>query len=332
MLTFNLDHEAGVMMAIHEFVDYMLNHAMSREMFVSSLEQLIPAFKAFDQNETVSYHSSILAFQQVVHYVDALCEQQVYVDVLPRLTDVQVKALRKIVLCQRANMIQEIDAFQRQEENNQKELLSYVHSIIQDHYKVLVVRVDLSYLKESIQQVNIHSFYRHIKTLCDRLKDKNGCFKHLLGYSMALEQGVSKGYHAHLLLIYNGSERKGDEHIAYQVIQKWQDISFGLGYGFNLHSKEYKKKFEKNNRLGIGMIHRDNREEVENILLVTSYLTQPEKYAQLLLLKPIGTRSFSKGIYKPHGRHYHTKYQASNILEDAGQWSAQDLELMLTEN
>lgn len=328
MLTFNLDYESEVMTAIHTFVDYVLNHEMSSELFISSLEQLIPAFNVFYQNDVISYNSTILAFQEVVQSVDGLCQGHCYADVLPRLTCAQLKALRAILLRYRADVIHEIESFQRQEYRNQKEFLSYVQSIIQDHYKVLIVRVDFAYLKHSIEQVSIQTFYGHIEQFCRRLKDKNGCFKYLLGYGIALEQGVTKGYHAHLMLIYNGSERQQDEYLAQQVLQLWHEISSGLGSGFNLHTKEYKDNYRKSKKLGIGMIHRDKMNEVKNALDVAKYHTQPEKYAQSLRLKPLRKRTFFKGCYQPHGRRYTIKYKEAHTLKDIGRWSEYDHDVL----
>jgi hypothetical protein len=37
------------------------------------------------------------------------------------------------------------------------------------------------------------------------IQDGDKCFSDLEGYAWALEQGEEKGYHCHLLLIYNGA-------------------------------------------------------------------------------------------------------------------------------
>lgn len=222
----------------------------------------------------------------------------------------------------------EVRLFKQQEEENQDRFLEYVQRILNDHYKVLVVRVDLGYLKASMSNITVQDFYSHIESIRYLLKDKNGCFKHLLGYGLALEQGTTKGYHAHLMLIYNGSERCQDWYLANEVIQKWQEITQGLGYGLNNNTPEKKKKYADRGLLGIGMIHRNQPVEMQNALNVARYLTQPEKFMQRMLIKPLGKRTFFKGIYHEHGRKYKNNHP---ISAEAGIWSEQDLVDLLDE-
>ncbi len=61
MLQSDLDDQAGVMYAIHTFVDVCLNFDMSNEAFIFNLEYLWCAFEAFKQ-EGIGYAASIRAF------------------------------------------------------------------------------------------------------------------------------------------------------------------------------------------------------------------------------------------------------------------------------
>lgn len=48
--------------------------------------------------------------------------------------------------------------------------------------------------------------------------------KDQVGYAYRLEQGgKSKGYHCHLLVIYNGSERCRDAYLGQSIGELWQD-------------------------------------------------------------------------------------------------------------
>jgi hypothetical protein len=49
-------------------------------------------------------------------------------------------------------------------------------------------------------------------------------FHGLQGYAWALEQGADKGYHCHLLLIYDPSKRQNDWYLADQVWQMWNRL------------------------------------------------------------------------------------------------------------
>lgn len=324
MFQYDLSHQATVITAVHDFVDWVLNLDLSHDGFISHLCQLIPAFKTFDQDE-IKYHASAQAFKHVVHAIDHLRKESSIEEYLTQLSLPEIKGLRHILVNYRSQILEEIRLFRLQELDNQNSFLAYVQKIIQDHYKVLIVRVDLGYLKESMFNISVHDFYRHIESLCKYLKDKNGCFKHLLGYGLALEQGATKGYHAHLMLIYNGSERCKDWYLANEVIQKWQTITDGLGYGMNNNTPERKEHFASRGLLGIGMIHRNHLEEVQNALTVALYLVQPEKYLQQMLVKPIGKRTFFKGIYREHRRNYKTVPNSHIPGDKAGVWSHRDV-------
>lgn len=325
MLSFDLSHQAAVMYAVRDFVDGCNNHHMTHEVFTSCLEMLIPAFKAFDQ-EGISYTSAIAAFRLVIEQVDNARGEQPYVEYLHDLTVSQIKALRQLLLDQRAAILQEIRAFESQEAANQAAFISYVKEVICDHYCVLMIRVDLGYQKAQSDQMTISVFLDHIKKLCSFLKDKNSCFNDLLGYGLALEQGATKGYHAHLLLIYNGSVRQQDRYIADLVIAKWKALSNGMGYGTNLNTKEKKAQYK---HLGIGKIHRDNLQEVSNALNVAKYLVDPQKYNQMLLIRLNNNRTFFKGHYKPHGRHYATTFKEKTC--QMGIWSKSDVNALSAE-
>ncbi|WP_019384826.1 YagK/YfjJ domain-containing protein [Acinetobacter venetianus] len=302
-MQYDLSHQAGVMTAVNGFVDWVLNLELNQSSFITHLCSLIPAFQIFDQNG-IEYSASIQAFKDMTQDIEALRGTLCLEDYLSCLSSVDALKLIRRLKDHRSQILDEIRLFRQQESDNQDSFLTYVQQMIQDHYQVLIVRVDLVYLKDYMSNVTVHDFYLHIQSLCRYLKDKNGCFKHLLGYGLALEQGDKKGYHAHLMLVYNGSERCQDRYLGDLVILKWQAITHGWGYGRNGNTKENKDQFANKGLLGIGRIHRKHPKELQNALNVARYLTHPEKYLQRLLVKPIGKRTFFKGVYRVHGRNY----------------------------
>ena len=327
MLQYDFSHQAVVMMAVNNFVDYQLNDGFNQTDFIVHLCVLIPAFQVFDQ-EGSEYSTSIDAFKNIVQSVETRRGDVGIEEYLMQLSSKEISNLQTQLRNHRSLHLAEIRLFRQQEKDNQDSFLEYVQRILNDHYKVLVVRVDLGYLKASMSNITVQDFYSHIESLRNLLKDKNGCFKHLLGYGLALEQGTTKGYHAHLMLIYNGSERCQDWYLANEVIQKWQEITQGLGYGLNNNTPEKKKQYADRGLLGIGMIHRNQPLEMQNALNVASYLTQPEKFMQRMLIKPLGKRTFFKGIYHEHGRKYKINHPTP---AEAGIWSEQDVDDLLDE-
>lgn len=327
MLQYDLSHQAAVMTAVNNFVDYQLNDGFNLTDFIAHLCVLIPAFQVFDQ-EGIEYCTLVGAFKDVVQLVEAHRGDLGIEEYLTQLPSIEISNLQIQLRSHRSQHLAEVRLFKQQEEENQDRFLEYVQRILNDHYKVLVVRVDLGYLKASMSNITVQDFYNHIESIRHQLKDKNGCFKHLLGYGLALEQGSSKGYHAHLMLLYNGSERCQDWYLANEVIQKWQEITQGLGYGLNNNTPEKKKQYADRGLLGIGMIHRNQPLEMQNALNVVRYLTQPEKFMQRMLIKPLGKRTFFKGIYHEHGRKYKNNHP---ISAEAGIWSEQDVDDLLDE-
>ncbi|MCH7328529.1 inovirus-type Gp2 protein [Acinetobacter junii] len=302
-MQYDLSHQAGVMTAVHGFVDWVLNLELNQSSFITHLCSLIPAFQIFDQ-DGIEYSASIDAFKDMIQAIEALRGTLCLEDYLSCLSAIDILKLMQRLRDHRSLILDEIRLFRQQESDNQTSFLAYVNQIIQDHYKVLIVRVDLSYVKKFMLNITVQDFYDHIQALSKYLKDKNGCFKGLLGYGLALEQGGEKGYHAHLMLIYNGSERCRDGYLGDQVTNKWHKITHGWGYGVNGNRKANKDKYALKGLLGIGMIHRKYPEETQNALNVARYLTSPQKYLQLMLVKPIRKRTFFKGVYRAHGRSY----------------------------
>ncbi|MBN6523295.1 inovirus-type Gp2 protein [Acinetobacter pittii] len=306
-MSFDLSHQAATLSAINHFIELSLNFDISHQEFVSYLEQLIPAFKAFEQ-DGLQYSVSIQAFIEIVQWIDDKRGECGLWDYLAQLSLEQIKEVRRTLRKYRFAILAEIRQFRDQENDNQKEFLKQVKTIIYDHNQLLFVRVDLGYLKCSMSTITIKGFYANISSLIKLMKDKNNCFKHLLGYGLALEQGITKGYHGHLLLIYNGSKHDQDWDIGNKVIKKWESITQNDGYGRHSNTKEIKDKYERQGILGIGIIKRQHLSQVHNALKVAQYLVEPEKYGQMLLVKPLGRRSFFKGSYKPHGRQYQLKF------------------------
>ena len=314
MLQFDLDHQAGVMYAIHTFVDVCLNLDLSDDGFIFNLERLYCAFEAFKQ-EGIEYVASIRAFIAIIECVNSQRGMLSFGEYLSGLSISEVKVLRRILHAHRWIIVKEIEKYINQEGDNQKSFLTEINNVIVDRSSVLIVRVDLSYAVKSLSDVTINVFDLHIQRLRRALKDKNGCFKHLLTFGLALEHGATKGFHAHLMLVYNSSKIQNDVYYGFEVIDKWKEITMtndgciGIGFNVNLNKKKYKKK----GTLGIGEISRDSAVQHANALRVAEYLVRPEKYSQMMLIKLGVKNTFTKGKYKPHGRKYQTHYKQKQL-------------------
>ena len=169
-------------------------------------------------------------------------------------------------------------AWRYQSNKNCRNLEPNIRTLISDHSRLLFVRVDLKYIQEISNHVTIRDFDFHMKKLRDAIHNGDTCFTHLLHYALSLEHGGKNGgFHCHLLLIFDGSKHYKDSYLADQVGQKWRKITEGVGYCFILNTKEYKDDLARRGKLGIGMIHRNNMQEVENAVEAALYLTRPDK-------------------------------------------------------
>ncbi|RGD89084.1 inovirus-type Gp2 protein [Acinetobacter sp. SWAC57] len=318
MLQFDLNHQAEVMYAIHAFVDVCLNFDMTNEDFIFNLERLYCAFEAYKQ-EGIEYAASIRAFIAVTEHVDSQRGMLSVGKYLSGLSIGEIKALRRILHAHRGMIREEIKSFIRRKESNREALLEEFEGAIKGYYSVLVIRVDLSYSKDGMSDITVYDFYQHINRLRAVITDKNGCFDALVTYAIALEQGITKGFHAHLALVINRSEHQSDYKIAKGVIEKWNEITLGKGTGWNINATENKENYEKQGRLGIGDIRRTIPEQGNNALGAVAYLSDPDKYEQTLLVKPRGRKTFYKGDYQHHGRPIPDTEENRRIKE----WNAQ---------
>lgn len=169
-------------------------------------------------------------------------------------------------------------AWRYQSNQNSKNLENNIRTLISNYPRLLFVRVDLKYIPDLSHHITIRDFDFHMKKLRDFIHNGDTCFTHLLGYTWSLEQGEENGgFHCHMLLIFDGSKHYKDSYLADQVGQKWRELTEGVGYCFIVNNKEHKDALAAGGRLGIGMIHRNNLQEVENAVDAALYLTRPDK-------------------------------------------------------
>ena len=185
--------------------------------------------------------------------------------------------------------------FRRNNLRYQRNLKKYFQALVGQHRKLLLVRVDLHYSAES--DISISDFARDIDKLLNRIHNKDRMFDDQVGYAFRLEQGgKSRGYHCHLLVIYNGSLRSKDSYLGQKIGQLWKDeITKSRGEFFNCNQSEYKRLYERSNSLGIGLIERKEIRQIENAQRAISYLARPDKDDQYLRASLRGMRQFGKG-------------------------------------
>lgn len=287
-----------VLIEIEQFVERTITSRYAwREFHNELIELLLDLHAIFDFE--LQYSAYVEAMLELIWQNNIACK--IDIDQLKALSFKQVQQGFDRF---KRSRDKETNDFCRLESRNRERLSNYLGDLIDHYSKLLFVRVDLAYLKDKQHKVNVWQFQQDVRELLGFIQDGDRCFRDLEGYAWALEQGEDKGFHCHLLLIYNGSTRQKDYYLADQTIQRWQEITEGNGYGFNCNTPEHKSQFRKMDSLGIGMIHRDNDREVKNAINTCSYLVNPEKSHQKLRVKLPRMHTFGTGSYKRNYRRY----------------------------
>ena len=292
--------ESSVCTAIEDFVYDICFEQMSEQQFKQSLSTLYEAFQHF-YSAQLHYTQSIQYFIQCKYWIDYFLNGQPASQIL-NFDMQQVQSLCCVLSQYKNDYWNEYTRFMQQEYQNRISLHQYLTKLTTHYSELLFVRVDLGYLKEQQVYIGIEDVQQHMNVLTNRIANQDGCFRGLQGYAWALEQGTDKGYHCHLLLIYDPSKRQNDWYLADQVGQLWQSITGNMGWHFNCNTTDHKQKFMRNDRLGVGPIRCSNPVEVSNALNAAMYLVNPEKYAQHLRAKIPYMRSFGTGQFEVHWR------------------------------
>lgn len=275
-------NESKVLIEIENFVEDIVNKNRKPRHFYEKLTDLMIEFDEV-------YHRDFYYSASIDAVVELLLDMGAYLNgreqLLNRLSEISFSEIQDLFKKHYHRQRRQLRDHRYSESENTKNLVQRMNDISDKYSRILVVRVDLAYPLKYQDRVGIQEFSNDMEVLRTRLRDQDTVLDGLVEYAWALEQGESKGYHCHLLLVYRGSQRRNAYWLADQVGKLWDKITGGQGCHFNCHTADYLKQFSDRNRLGIGMIHRKNREEVNNMLNTVKYLVRPEKEAQHLRVK-----------------------------------------------
>ena len=191
--------------------------------------------------------------------------------------------------------------FALQEVRRTKSLSKYLNDLTGHHGRLLFVRVDLHYRMHGIGENSIDNFHKYMKVFLKRIEKGDGCFKGLHGYAWALEQGYENdcGLHCHLLIIYDAWKHQKESYLGQAIGEKWVSIIEGQGHYFNVSNPNHVKGFEKLGKRGVGRIHSNKENEVQNAIRTSIYLTtKKDKYEQRLKVKVPNMNTFDRGQFR----------------------------------
>ncbi|MCS4298902.1 MULTISPECIES: inovirus-type Gp2 protein [Acinetobacter] len=275
-------NESKTLIKIEFFVEGIVDRRRVPRNFYIELSDLLIEFGAI-YNPEFHYSALIQAF------IELLLDMEEYLAsrkrLIKRLSEIPFLDIQGDFKKHNHRHKRQLSNHRYSELQNTQQLVERMENVIDQYSRILVVRVDLAYPLKHQGQVGIQEFNDDMSELRKKIHDRDTIFKGLIEYAWALEQGEKKGYHCHLLLVYKGYQRRKAYGIAQQVGKLWRKITNGLGCDFNCHDAEYLKQFSDRNTLGIGMIHRRNQDEVNNMLNTVKYLVRPEKDNQYLRVK-----------------------------------------------
>ena len=302
-----LYHESEVLAGVDHFIQEVClgSYDLYLENLMIDLQKLVQSFKPI-YNADFFYCNTVLIFIEVVNIVDYTLSQMPQADYesIEYFDEMTVWHILTYIQSFSGCVKQQLIDYQQRELKNQQSLFDYASALIHHYARTLVVRVDLSIKKEYQALYNIQALNQALDTLNRRIADQDTCFSHLHGYAWALEHGISKGYHCHLLLMYDGNMHKDGFKMGQWVGQCWEQITHGCGYIFNCNHSDYMDTYKAMGTLGIGMIHRDVEHEVFNFLnYAAPYLVNCEKEQQHPRGKDKSNmRSFGKGVIDSKNR------------------------------
>lgn len=283
-----LINESTSLIAIEQFLEdvYYEYFIHDDEEFKHQLIEAVSIFKLV-YREDLTYSQVVRIMKRVLILVDYALEKlelHAYEDIL-KFEQHYIFHIQHMIQYEMKSALYERVEFKHREECNVVKLEEYLNKLVTHYARLLFVRVDLSILQEHQENWDIENFSMALALLRNRIANQDGCFSYLQGYAWALEQGVKKGYHFHLLLIYDGNLRQEGSALGKMVGTLWEEITLKQGAFYNCNTKENIRKFKRNGMLGIGMIHRDQPLQVSNAIRTAMYLANPDKKGQHMRVK-----------------------------------------------
>jgi hypothetical protein len=188
-----------------------------------------------------------------------------------------------------------IAKYDRSTNKNYKELGRYIDGLFVCHSRMLVLRVDFSYLNKYSGHAGVECSvgYEDVKSHREQLFKylrKYALKGSLVGFAWKLEYGLDKGYHYHVLLFLDGSKVCRDVAIARGLGEHWSTvITGGKGLYFNCNAQKESYKY-----CGIGMINHGDQKLRDNLRKAAIYLTKVDYYKKIVV--PGNDRTFGKGV------------------------------------
>ena len=164
---------------------------------------------------------------------------------------------------------------------------AYVKAWFAKLVTLIVLRVDLYYKSDHWAEITLDNLAADFNHLYNNFRC-NKIFRGLRGYITKIEYGLGKGFHMHVIFLFDTEHKNAIRHVhhAKMIGEYWVDtITKGRGAYWNCNSKA--KEFAAKGILGIGPIDGRDENTVNNLLFrVVDYLCKMDQF-----IRPKGTES-----------------------------------------
>lgn len=234
-------NQAKLTLEIESFLKRLKRQRTKWDGFYSQLTNLLLDFNdIYDPDD--EYPGYLQFFVILIYDLQSIDSDEV--DLKNELESIGYRELRSELLDLSDLCEKYYETIEKQKDENKIEVQKYCRSILNKCSRILVVRVDLGYLQEYSSRIRVEDIYKDLDILLNRIQNKDGIFKHVIGYIWGVEQGgKSKGFHCHLAIIYDTAFRDGSA--AYwgnKIIALWSEITRDYGQGYNCWNRERVKE------------------------------------------------------------------------------------------
>lgn len=238
----------------------------------------------------------IECFFQLKHI--KLCNSYTDAHVTAQIADDFNAAIEKFIATVQSDWHQKriANAIERNYRRNTASLRHHIDSLFNIHTKLLFVRIDTHYTKQTSQFIDIEEAKNDREVFLREVKKR---FNHLISYFWKVEYGVERGFHHHIMFIFNGSKLQNDISLGKQLGDLW--VSLGKNQRTYYNCNADRQKYLDWGTYGIGAIHYMDIEKRNNLIdYVVNYQLKPDE--NLLAVIGMLHRSIGKmGLPKPSG-------------------------------
>lgn len=180
----------------------------------------------------------------------------------------------------------------RHSKHMSKSTTAYIDQLLENHSKIQVIRLDLSYTKDHAREASLEEINQDLKHLLNNRRTKPSIFENMVGYIAKREYTEEKGPHIHSIFIYDGQKVRKDAHKGDQIGEYWKnEITDGKGIYHNCNREK-----ARYSECALGMI--DHADDAKRTVLKEKAIAYLCKEGQSIdPIKQSGNeRSFTRGI------------------------------------